>query len=278
MTRPLLLREPRLWLSSFGIATILGFATAIQVWLSVEVTRRPASFWEPRFLQPQLIPWYVWALLTPPLVVLVQRLRRVRQPAWRSAALYVGLGAASIVVHSIASGFALGWWWSFPSLIPMSPEWHIAHQLRSRTVFGVLIFALIAVGFRRRDGATASRAAPERSIPLDGLSRPPATVALRTSERVVFVTPDQIDWIEADRDHVIVHARGAAYRVRSGLAAFESRLPPSRLVRVSRSAIVNLGAVAELQRWFRGDYVIILRDGTKIVTGKKYRDRITRLF
>jgi len=103
-------------------------------------------------------------------------------------------------------------------------------------------------------------------------------IALKTRDRVVFVAPDQIDWIEADRDHVIVHVRGTTHRVREKLSSIESRLPPDRLVRVSRSAIVNIGAIVELQPWFRGNYVAILRDGSRVSTGKAYRDRITRLF
>lgn len=272
MTQRSILREWRLWVASFAIATVVGFATAAQIWLSLDVAKRPASFLAARFLQPQLIPWYVWALLAPPLVVLAQRVNRVQQPAWRSAALYVGLGAASILVHSIASGFALGWWWSFPSLIPMDPEWHIAHLLRSRTVFGVFMVALIAVGLHgtKRRTTDDARRTTHAFVP-------PTTIALRTKDRIVFIKPDQIDWIEADKDHVIVHTRGTTHRVRSALTAFESRLPPSRLVRVSRSAIVSLDRVAELQPSGRGDYVIILRDGTRLTTGKAYRDRITHV-
>ena len=269
--RPIL-REPRLWLFSFAIATVVGFAIAAQIWLSLDVAKRPASFLSARFLQPKLIPWYVWALLTPPLVALLQRMNSVRQPAWRSAVLYLGLGAASILVHSIASGFALGWWWSFPSLVPMDPEWHIARLLRSRTVFGVFMVGLVAVGLR------ASRRAPVPPVPAPYRPVPRETrIALRTRDRIVFTRSEDIDWIEADKDHVIVHVGGTTHRIRSALTAFESRLPPSRLIRVSRSAIVNLDRIAQLQPSGRGDYVITLRDGTKLTTGKAYRDRITRV-
>ena len=254
------LKNPRLWLASLAIATGLGFVMALQVWLSVEVARRP-SFWSAQFLQPQLIPWLVWALLTPPLIALAERLPR-------SAISYVSLGAASIVVHSVASGLVLGWWWAFPSLVPMSPEWHIVYLLKSRTVFGVFIVGLVAVGLR----STRRQAVPQPPIP-----SPEPRLALRTKDRIVLVSPDEIDWIEADRDYCVVHARGATHRVRARISSFESRLLAHRLVRVSRSAIVNLARVAELQPRPRGEYVIILTDGTKVTTGKAYRDRITRL-
>ena len=44
----------------------------------------------------------------------------------------------------------------------------------------------------------------------------------------------------------------------------ESRLDPARFLRVHRSAIVNLDRIKELQPWFRGDYRVILRDGTEL--------------
>jgi hypothetical protein len=83
----------------------------------------------------------MWALLTPPLAIVLEHLYEQSKPWWRAVAIYGGVGIATIVVQAIATGFALGWWWSFPSLIPTSPAWHIVHQLRSRTVVGGLVFA-----------------------------------------------------------------------------------------------------------------------------------------
>jgi hypothetical protein len=258
-------KSPRLWLASFAIATALGFAMALQVWLSVGAARRP-FFWSPEFLQPQLIPWLVWAALTPPLIALARRLPR-------SPLSYVALGATSIVVHSVASGLVLGWWWAFPSLVPMNPEWHIAYLLKSRTVFGVFIVGLVAVSLR------AGRRAPISLPPLPAHSRPSfSRIALRTRDRITFARPEEIDWIEADGDYCIVHTNGTSHRIRARLSRFESRLVAHRLVRVSRSAIVNVDRIAELRVAARGNYLIVLRDGTNIPTGKRYRDRLTHLF
>src|SRR4051794_34419417 len=62
----------RLWLSAFTIAPLLGVGVAIQGWLSYRGPNRPTSFWQPQYLQPQLIPWYMWALLTPLLAVVFE--------------------------------------------------------------------------------------------------------------------------------------------------------------------------------------------------------------
>jgi two-component system LytT family response regulator len=45
-------------------------------------------------------------------------------------------------------------------------------------------------------------------------------------------------------------------------------------VRVSRSTVVNLASVRQVEPWFNGDYVLILADGAKVTTGRTYRDRV----
>ena len=257
------MKNPRLWLASFAIAIGLGFVMALQIWLSVAATRRP-SFWSAQFLQPQLIPWLVWAVLTPPLIALAQRLPR-------SPFSYVCLGAASIVVHSIASGFVLGWWWAFPSLVPMNPEWHIVYLLKSRTVFGVLIVGLVAAGLR-----SSRRAVPSPTVPLPSPTVFDSRIALRTKDRIVFARPEEISWIEADGDYCIVHTNGTSHRIRARLSRFESRLVAHRLVRVSRSAIVNIDRIKEVRTIARGNRLIILNDGTEITTGRGYLEHFHR--
>jgi two-component system LytT family response regulator len=105
---------------------------------------------------------------------------------------------------------------------------------------------------------------------------PSGPLALKAADRVFFVEPRDIDWIEADGDYLIVHVGTVQHRIRETISSIERRVPADFLVRVSRSAIVNLTSVREMQRWFRGNFVIILRDGTRVTTGAKYRDRIVR--
>lgn len=54
----------------------------------------------------------------------------------------------------------------------------------------------------------------------------------------------------------------------------ETKLPPGKFVRISRSAIVNLEKVKELQPVFHGEYAVILRDGTRLTLSRNYRDKL----
>jgi hypothetical protein len=274
------------WLASFAIATIFGLMFALQRWAAYRGPDKPASFWDARFIQPQLIPWYAWAAIAPILMLVLDRLPWNELRSWRRAGLYVALAVVAIVVQATLAGFALGWWWAFPSPIPMDPTWHIAFELRNRTTMSLLIVWLITAMYHatvRASGGAHVEPAATPIPPLETRVEPPATmtpvngpIPLRTADRIWFVDPHSIEWIEADGDYVIVHVGTVNHRVRETISSIERRIPANQLIRVSRSAIVNLAAIREMQRWFRGNFVIILRDGTKVTTGARYRDRIVR--
>jgi two-component system LytT family response regulator len=91
--------------------------------------------------------------------------------------------------------------------------------------------------------------------------------------RARLLPVEQIDWIEADRNDARLHAREGVHVVRSTLNELAERLDPSKFLRISRSMIVRLDAVRELQPWFHGDYRVILEDGTELTWSRRYRAR-----
>jgi two-component system LytT family response regulator len=108
--------------------------------------------------------------------------------------------------------------------------------------------------------------------------RPRATrLPVHSGERVFFVPVDEIDWLEAADNYVRIHAQGDTHLVRKTLQHMEQTLSPHAFVRVHRSAIVNVGRIREIQPWVGGEYVILLRDGSKVHTGRRYRARLEAL-
>jgi two-component system, LytTR family, response regulator len=105
-------------------------------------------------------------------------------------------------------------------------------------------------------------------------ARPHERFVVKTRDRVSFVRPDEIDWIEASGHYVTVHAGRDAHLIRSTIKDVEARLDPDRFVRVHRSTIVNLDRIRELLPWFHGEYVIVLRDGTRISSSRGYSERL----
>jgi len=102
-------------------------------------------------------------------------------------------------------------------------------------------------------------------------------VVVKVDGRHLFLRADDIEWIEASGKDVSVHMAASSLVVRETMTNLEARLDRSRFVRVHRSAIVNRTHVREAQPWFKGDYVLILRSGARVVSGRTYRGAVERL-
>lgn len=101
-------------------------------------------------------------------------------------------------------------------------------------------------------------------------------LAIKTKGRTLYVPTQEITWLEADNMMVRIHANGRTFSLRESIGSLETILGADFL-RVHRSAIVRIGAVREVQPWFRGDFVLILTDGSEVHTGHTYRDSVRKL-
>jgi two-component system, LytTR family, response regulator len=105
-------------------------------------------------------------------------------------------------------------------------------------------------------------------------SRKPERLVFKENGRIVFIRPESIDWVEADGNYIRLHGREGSHYVRETLANLETQLPAERFMRISRSIIVNLDRVKELEPMFYGDYSVILQDGSRLSMSRTYRDRL----
>jgi len=101
-------------------------------------------------------------------------------------------------------------------------------------------------------------------------------ILIRDGERVVPVRLDEVSRISAEEKYVRLHAGKRTYLYRTPLSALVGRLDPRRFVRVHRSEILNVDFVAELQPWSHGDYVIVMKDGSKIPLSRTYREQVLK--
>jgi two-component system LytT family response regulator len=96
-------------------------------------------------------------------------------------------------------------------------------------------------------------------------------ILVKEDGRVRVVPVSEVEFFEAARNHVKVHAGRAMHLVREPLGALEARLDPARFARIHRSTVVNLDRVAEIQPWFSGDGVVVLQGGAKLRLSRGYR-------
>jgi two-component system LytT family response regulator len=97
---------------------------------------------------------------------------------------------------------------------------------------------------------------------------------VKSGGRVFFVRTAEIDWIEAAGNYVKLHVGNQAHLFRETMNAIEAQLDPDSFFRIHRSHIVNIERVKELQPWFNGEYVVFLRDGTRLTLSRSYRDKL----
>jgi two-component system, LytTR family, response regulator len=105
----------------------------------------------------------------------------------------------------------------------------------------------------------------------------PEQIVVKVDGRHLFLANEEVEWIEALGKVVRIHYNASVIAVQEPLGSIEHRLPPSRFVRVHRSVIVNRQHIREMQPWFKGRHVLILRSGTRIVTGRSYQNQVRHL-
>ena len=102
-------------------------------------------------------------------------------------------------------------------------------------------------------------------------------LAIRCERRIVIVPIASIVRLEASDNHVIVCA-DRPYRHPETLTDLCARLPAGTALRVHRSHAVNVAAVRELKPRHHGEYELLLRDGSVVMSGRHFRTQIEAAF
>jgi two-component system, LytTR family, response regulator len=99
-------------------------------------------------------------------------------------------------------------------------------------------------------------------------------LVIKSDGRVVFLKTREVDYAEAAGNYLSLHVGKDTYLIRETMNAFEARLDPEKFLRIHRSTIVNIERIKEVQQWFKGEYVVTLRDGTELSLSRTYRDKL----
>jgi two-component system LytT family response regulator len=95
--------------------------------------------------------------------------------------------------------------------------------------------------------------------------------------RILFVSVNEIDWIEAEGNYARLHAGRRVYDVRETLQALTEKLDPREFIRIHRSTIVNAQRIREVHPWFQGSHIVILHSGEELRMSRYQRDAVERL-
>jgi two-component system LytT family response regulator len=131
--------------------------------------------------------------------------------------------------------------------------------------------AVVSESDRRPQLSDASAPVPAGAADQAGY---PRRFLIKNDGQMYFVAVDDIDWVEAYGNYVRLHVGKGVHLIRETLGNIERKLDPTCFARVHRSSIVNLDRVARMDLWGAGDYVVLLRDGTRLKLSRWYRSRI----
>lgn len=126
---------------------------------------------------------------------------------------------------------------------------------------------------RRLTAAATSAEVPPQAPP----AKLPDRLSVKHHGRIVFVAVADIDWIGSADNYVELHVGPQAYLLRETMNAIAQRLPADRFVRISRTSIVQVSRVRQLEPLFHGEYSVELQSGVKLTLSRSHRDQLPRL-
>jgi two-component system, LytTR family, response regulator len=117
-------------------------------------------------------------------------------------------------------------------------------------------------------GRAATGANPRLASLLAGLRLPGEGVPrilVKSPDYILFLNAEEIDHIEAAGNYLVLHAGKARHIVRETMSAMDARLGPAGFMRISRSAMVNLSRIAQLEPLVApGEFCVILKSGARL--------------
>jgi two-component system LytT family response regulator len=96
-------------------------------------------------------------------------------------------------------------------------------------------------------------------------------LVVRDRQKVAFVRTDDLEWVQADGNYVLLHLRDRVIQMRVTLSELERQLDARKFVRVHRQFVVNAERVREVLLPAHEEPVVLLESGVKLPLGRTYR-------
>jgi two-component system LytT family response regulator len=102
-------------------------------------------------------------------------------------------------------------------------------------------------------------------------------VVIKDAGRIFFVGVDEIIWISSEGNYVKLHTKGKSHLLRETMDGLENKLNSHDFLRLRRSTIVRIEQIKELHPLFNGEFAVILKDGTKLTSSRRYRQNLNSI-
>ena len=130
---------------------------------------------------------------------------------------------------------------------------------------------------KHREDPARSQAQAAVLTEMQSPAKPAERLAVKSDGRITILKTADIAWIEAAHNYVEIHEDKRSHLLRETMGGIEQKLPPEKFVRISRSVIVNVDRVKELQPTFYGEYKVTLHNGKCLTLSRRYRKKLPQL-
>jgi LytTr DNA-binding domain-containing protein len=251
------------WLRWAGLWTLLALVSSAQVYFAHHRLGSNPYTW-PQALLAGLASWYLWGLLALVVAWLARRFQVDRPNFGRHFFIHLGASIDLAVLHLVVTA-----WVQEPGAFAQKLVDDFAlYFLWNVVVYWAILGIVHALDYHRVLEEHRAQA------PKADARRPAERLLVADDGRSLFVRTADVEWIEAARNYVRLHAGPRSYVVRTTLAALEAQLDRERFRRTGRSALVNLDRVREVQPWFHGDAIVILESGARVTLSRRYRSNL----
>jgi len=151
------------------------------------------------------------------------------------------------------------------------------------TLTGILLYIIAALHYARRladmeeeaEEQSESLAAQE---PVEAAEAPLENIAIKSGRKIDVVPVSEIRYLKSEGDYVMIYTSSGHFLKEQTMKYFEQHLPSAQFVRVHRSCIVNMRAILRIERYGKGEQLLLLQGGSTIrVSEAGYRELKMRL-
>ncbi|KAA6301835.1 MAG: hypothetical protein EZS26_001998 [Candidatus Ordinivivax streblomastigis] len=168
-----------------------------------------------------------------------------------SYALWLGMGF--FIVHGFASNPAVYVAYFF-KILPVK----ICFGFFIYLLFVLIYYLFLTVSRIKMQEATLEKSAILVHQPdIEKLTR----ISVKKNQEIRFVAVEQILYIEANGDYVLIHTADNKYLKDKTMKYWETHLPGHLFVRIHRSFIINIETIAKIELYEKDSYNIQMKNG-----------------
>ncbi len=89
-------------------------------------------------------------------------------------------------------------------------------------------------------------------------------IAVKSRHKVTVIPVEEIVYLEAEGDYVMIHTKDARHLKEKTMKYFESHLDPGQFIRIHRSFIVNAKFIDRIEYYDKENYAVLTKTGAKL--------------